>query len=267
MTIRAERLLRTRTAAVRGDVARLLPSLLLAGYGIFILSLLARGVLTWYINPTYVWPSTLAAVVLVGLAATRLARKSQLAACGHDSCCEEDGCGESSPRLWPYFALCVPLLLAALVPPHSLASFSAQQRGLQVAGLSPIHGASSVRRVSLSVDTSSFTLQDWVGALSADPNPRDYLGKPVVLTGMVIHNPASVPPGYIMVLRYQVWCCIADARPVGLVVRDTSQGALKDNQWVKVTGTMGEAPFQGQEIAVVLPKSMVPTKAGDPYMY
>jgi uncharacterized membrane protein YcgQ (UPF0703/DUF1980 family) len=76
-----------------------------------------------------------------------------------------------------------------------------------------------------------------------------------------------MPPGYIMVLRYQVTCCIADARPIGLIVRDTSNGALKDNQWVKVTGIMGAAAYQGQQIAVVLPKRIVPTRAGNPYMY
>jgi uncharacterized repeat protein (TIGR03943 family) len=133
--------------------------------------------------------------------------------------------------------------------------------------MTTIRGAAVVRRVSLSVDTSTFTLQDWAGALSADPNPKDYEGKPVILTGLVLHNPSSMPPGYIMVLRYQVTCCIADARPIGLIVRDTSNGALKDNQWVKVTGIMGAAAYQGQQIAVVLPKRIVPTRAGNPYMY
>src|SRR5437763_10044218 len=118
-----------------------------------------------------------------------------------------------------------------------------------------------MHRVSLSVDTRSFTMQDWVGALSADPNPRDYQGKPVVVSGMVLHSPGSVPPGYIMVIRYQVTCCIADARAVGLVVKDTSSGALKDNQWVSVTGTMGAASDDGQQIAVVLPKGITKIKS------
>jgi uncharacterized repeat protein (TIGR03943 family) len=141
------------------------------------------------------------------------------------------------------------------------------QRGPQLAGLTTIHSTISVSRVSLTMDTRNFSLQDWAGALSADPNPRDYAGKSVDLTGMVLHDPASMPPGYIMVMRYQVWCCIADARPVGLIVRDTSHGALKDSQWVKVTGVMGATSYQGQKIAVVVPKEIRPTKAGNPYMY
>src|SRR5947209_9158668 len=110
------------------------------------------------------------------------------------------------------------------------------------------------------MDTRSFSLQDWAGALSADPNPHDYAGKPVELSGMVLHDPAGVPPGYIMVMRYQVTCCIADARPIGLIVRDTSNGALKDSQWVRVIGAMGATSYQGQKIAVVVTKQLSPTK-------
>lgn len=269
MTIRVERL-RTRSIVARPDLGRLFPGFILLGYGVFILSLFLRNALTLYINPNYVWPTTLAGVVLVTLGLVKVARPGGTAACcATETPCAEDacGCGDPPTRLWPYAALCIPLLLAVLLPPRSLAAFSARQRGLQVAGLGMIHSAVVVSRVSLSVDTKSFTLQDWVGALSADPNPKDYKGKPIVLTGMVMHNPGTAPPGYLMVLRYQITCCIADARAEGLVVRDTSNGALKDGQWVIVRGSMGEVSYQGQDIAVAEPKQIVPTKARNPYMY
>jgi len=267
MTIQIERL-RVRRARARVDLARYAPSLLLAGYGVFILSLYLRGDLTLYINPAYVWPTTTAGVVLLVVAGALLLRKPA-ADCGHDDFvgCDSCGCEQPTTRLWPYAALCIPLLLAALFPPRGLAAFSAQQRGPQIAGFSAIQGMSSVKRVSLSVDTKTFTMQDWVGALSADPNPKDYAGKPVQISGIVLHSSASMPPGYIMVMRYQVTCCIADARPVGLVVKDASHGALQDNQWVKVDGVMSSTKYQGDSITVVSPTSMQRIKAGDPYMY
>jgi len=266
MTIRIERL-QARRAALRVDLARFLPPFLLAGYGVFIVSLFVRHVMTWYINPAYVWPTTAAGVVLLGLAIFAVAHRTDTAGEG-EACCTSDacGCGQPSARLWPYVGLCIPLLLAVVFPPRSLASFAALQRGPEIAGMTTIHGAPTFHRVSLSVDTSTFSLQDWAGALSADPNPRDFMGKPVAITGMVLHSSGSVPPGYLMVLRFQITCCIADARPVGLVVRDTSRGALKDNQWVKVIGRMGAASYQGQKLAVVEPRQIVPTKAGNPYM-
>lgn len=265
MTVRLERA-RLRTTARRVELRTFLPALLLGGYGIFILSLFLRGVMTWYINPAYVPATTLAGGVLLGIAAVGLMRRRTAAceSCGTDCEC---GCTPSSPRLGTYALLSLPLLLALIFPPRGLASFSANERGPQVAGLTAVHGVGTVRRVSLSVDTRSFTMQDWVGALSADPNPRDYKGKPIRVTGMVLHASASVPPGYVMVMRYLVTCCIADARAVGVIVKDTSHGALRDNQWVTVTGTMGAAGYQGQQVAVVEPSSIVPIKSANPYIY
>jgi uncharacterized repeat protein (TIGR03943 family) len=266
MTIGVQRM-GLRRSTVRVEIARFLPSALLAAYGVFILSLFARGVLTWYINPSYVLPTTAAGVVLIGLAALRLLRPPvtgcECAECAEEAC----DCEGASPRIWPYAVMRIPLLIALLFPPRSLAAFSARQRGLQIAGVSTVSNTTAIRRVSLSVDTRSFTMEDWVGALSADPNPRDYLGKPVSVTGMVLHSPASVPPGSIMVIRYLVTCCIADARPVGLIVKDPSHGRLQDNQWVTVNGTMGAAEQDGEKVAVVVPKTWKTVKSGNPYIY
>jgi uncharacterized repeat protein (TIGR03943 family) len=265
MTVRLERS-RARTTALRVDLKPFLPSFLLGGYGIFILSLFVRNVMTWYINPAYVWSTTLAGAVLVGIGAVGLARRQAptCESCGTDCDC---GCGETSPRIWTYALLSLPLALALIFPPRGLAAFSAIERGPQIAGVNAVHGLGAMHRVSLSVDTRSFSMQDWVGALSADPNPRDYKGKPVRVSGMILHASASVPAGYVMVMRYLVTCCIADARPVGVIVKDTSHGALRDNQWVTVTGMMGSANDAGQQVAVVNPTGIVQIKSGNPYIY
>lgn len=261
MTITTERL-RLRHGTTRLELRRFLPTFILAGYGIFIISLFVRHVMTWYINPGYVGPTTFAGAVLLGIAIVRL-RRASAPSCG-DAACK---CDDASPRLGAYGLLLIPLVLAVLFPPRGLAAFSALQRGTQIAGLTTFHGAAPVKRINLTVDTSSFSMQDWVGALSADPNPKDYLGKPVNVSGIVIHSPASVPPGFIMVIRYFVTCCIADARPVGVIVRDTSHGSLQDNQWVTVKGVMAGTSYQGQQVAIVNPKVLQVTKSQDPYIY
>lgn len=67
-------------------------------------------------------------------------------------------------------------------------------------------------------------------------------------------------------MRCLVTCCIADARPVGVIVQDSSHRALKDNQWVIVTGTMSAASDAGQPVTVVKPTTIVPLKIGNPYI-
>ncbi|MGH2442284.1 MAG: TIGR03943 family putative permease subunit [Chloroflexota bacterium] len=265
MTIRAADL-RARGVALRLDIARYLPALILAGYGIFILSLYLRNDLTLYINPSYVLPTTLAGSVLLLLSIVSAVRQRLVSV--SQACDCDDGCCTDAPRkVWPYLVLVIPLALAVLFPPRGLAAFSALQRGPQAAGLGTVHATAAIHHVSLSVDTRQFTMSDWVGALSADPNPKDYKGKPVIVSGLVVHNPAMVPPGYFMVLRYQVTCCIADARPVGLIVKDTSHGAIADNTWVTVTGAMGATTYQNQQMTVVETQKIQRTKAQSPYIY
>lgn len=270
----AERVrLRVRTRHLGLDVAHYLPTVIIAGYGGFILSLFMRNDLTLYINPAYVWPTVLAGAVLIAFSVLRLVKPRAgahegEACCADDTCgCESGSCSSASIRMWPSLVLSIPLFLAIVLPPRSLAAFSAMQRGPQIAGMTSIRGVNTVSHVSLSVDTASFTLQDWAGALSADPNPKDYIGKPVDISGMVLRDPGAVPTGYIMVMRYQVTCCIADARPIGLIVRDPTGSAIKDSQWIKVSGVMGAASYQGQRLVVVEPKRLEIIKAGNPYMY
>jgi uncharacterized repeat protein (TIGR03943 family) len=265
VTVRLERL-RAAQVTIPFDVHRFLASCLLAGYGIFILSLFVRHVMTWYINPAYVGPTTLAGGVLIALSALGLGGGTKSKALND---CADDGCEcvEPAPKLRTYALLTIPLLLALVFPPRGLAVFSANQRGPQIAGLNLLHGPAAIKRVSLSVDTRSFGMADWVGALSADPNPKDYAGKPIIVAGLVLRSPDAVPRGYFMVMRYFITCCIADARPVGLIVRDTTHGVLKEGQWVTVSGSMGSLTTGGQQIAVVEPAKIRVTKAGNPYMY
>lgn len=266
-TVLAERL-RSHGRRLHLNLAAYFPSLLLAGYGLFILSLYFRHVMTLYINPTYVWPTAAAGVALCGLAVITAVRRSSDVHVHDDACdCDSCECEAPSPRIWPYLVLTVPLFLAAAFPPRALQMVSAVQRGPQVAGLTQVHTTFAVKRVGLSVDTSTFSLQDWVGALSSDPNPKDYAGKPVKISGQVLKSSGVAPSGYFMVIRYFVTCCIADARPVGLVVKDTSGGSIQDGQWVIVTGKMGVATNSGDKIAVVDPAQITPTKAGNPYIY
>ena len=116
MTVQIERL-RVMSNRRRVDVAHYAPSLLLAGYGLFVLSLYLRNDLNLYINPMYTWPTVAAGVVLLIISGVRLMGTRTLA-CGHGG---SDGCActEPSVRLWPFLALSAPLLLAALVPPHN----------------------------------------------------------------------------------------------------------------------------------------------------
>ncbi len=73
--------------------------------------------------------------------------------------------------------------------------------------------------------------------IAYDPNPSQYLGHRVSLEGFVYHVP-GLPTNQFILTRYFIFCCIADASPIGILVDDPSGTYYPDNQWVIVNGTL-----------------------------
>lgn len=61
-------------------------------------------------------------------------------------------------------------------------------------------------------------------------------GKDVTMEGFVLKD-ESFPDDVIMVARYIVSCCMADAYPAGFPVKVENTKNFKDGQWISVTGT------------------------------
>jgi putative membrane protein len=79
--------------------------------------------------------------------------------------------------------------------------------------------------------------------------PQLYDGKAVSVTGMVYRD-NTVPPNSFLCYRLIMWCCVADARAVGVLVEHEKASELADRDWVTVTGTVG----QGRLKEVSMPK-------------
>jgi uncharacterized repeat protein (TIGR03943 family) len=79
-------------------------------------------------------------------------------------------------------------------------------------------------------------------AMKFQADPKTYIGKRVSLDGFVYHPP-ELPPNYFILTRYFVFCCIADAYPIGITVRSQDPIQLKNDTWVHVTGVIQTKPF------------------------
>lgn len=69
-------------------------------------------------------------------------------------------------------------------------------------------------------------------------------GRHVVTEGRVFHD-ESWPAGTFGLYRFVVVCCAADAMPVQLVVRPQGAGAVENDDWVRVEGTVGSFDADG----------------------
>jgi putative membrane protein len=110
--------------------------------------------------------------------------------------------------------------------------------------------AQNTSQASYSADDASYyaSVDDAViqkpGELSAaqiavdwDQNKARYLGHNVTIEGFVYHPP-GLPANDFIITRYFIFCCIADAAPLGVAVESPIAATLKNDEWVSVSGVM-----------------------------
>jgi uncharacterized repeat protein (TIGR03943 family) len=124
--------------------------------------------------------------------------------------------------------VCLPVLLALVVPPQALGAFAAARAGGSVPA-----PASSVGFAPLPSSPGPVALEvhDYAERAAWDDG-RTVVGRPVTLTGFVTPD----PDGGWSVTRAVLTCCAADARSYLVHVAGDPTPRAADS-WVRVTGT------------------------------
>lgn len=100
-------------------------------------------------------------------------------------------------------------------------------------------------------------------------NWRHFLGKRVVTVGQ-IYRGKDVPDGYFMLYRFVVSCCMADARPVAVMIRETEETArLPKDNWLKVEGVLEKTKLNESEALSLKLEKLAPLSKneGRRYLY
>lgn len=96
--------------------------------------------------------------------------------------------------------------------------------------------------------------------------PQLFDGKTVSVTGMVYRD-NTVPPNSFLCYRLIMWCCVADARAVGVLIEYDKASELADRSWVRVTGTVGKGRLKEVSIPKVVAVRVENTPAPEvPYL-
>ena len=99
---------------------------------------------------------------------------------------------------------------------------------------------------------------DWIRLVNVYPEPDAYEGESVAVEGFVIH-PDTWPDDYLMVSRFVLTCCAADAYPVGLPVKLTGTTAQADypvDSWLSVTGQIQTEILDGRRQIAIAPTAI-----------
>ncbi len=219
-------------------------------WGLLLLKYWVSGQIYYLLHPDYVWLTVLAFIALFLIAGHQIwihltQRKHrrfsrQPAAMMQHISILPAGLGSG--------ILVAIACLGLLYTPRPFASDIALQRGVTDT-LMMTRSQPQAFRVSNRPEERS--LLDWIRTINVYPEPDEYAGDPVSVEGFVVYPP-ELSNEYLMISRFIITCCAADAYPVGLPVRvegDRSQYAA--DEWFRVEGEMSTETLNGQRQLVI----------------
>lgn len=237
----------SRSVSARWSAGRVAVGLVLGAWAGLFWFLLATGRWALYLSTRTSWLVPVGAGLLTVAALGRFASARV----------QHDPEPLSRRRTWTVGLLTLPVVVILALPPAALTSFALGKRsGFVGAGVS-----TSTQDIA----TGSLTLIDVAAAQTSDSG-LDALetraGERVSFDGFVARF-ADTPADEIMLTRYIVTCCVADATIAQVRVVDVPAGRFQVDQWVRVTGTI--FPL-GREVLVQASDVTGIPQPGRPYL-
>ena len=207
-------------AAARWSPGRVGAGLVLAAWAGLFWFLFVSGRWSLYLSTRTSWLVPVGAVLLTCAAVGRFAS----ARVTHDP--EPLG----TRRTWTLGLMVLPVVVMLALPPAALTSYAVGRRsGFVGAGVSTS---------TSDIATGSLTLID-VAAAQTSTAGLDALerraGEQVTFDGFVTRF-SDTPADEILLTRFIVTCCVADATIAQVRVVDVPAGRFQEDQWVRVTG-------------------------------
>jgi uncharacterized repeat protein (TIGR03943 family) len=243
--------------------------ILLIALGIFLLSRLLNGTLSFYIHPRFNVLTLLTAVGLTALGIGYAIQQRRQSAHVHDDDHEHEHEHSHDVSWAGLLLLALPVVLGLLVEPRPLGASALQNREINVGGGGSLVSSNAPEGSELSViaNAGERNILDWLYLFQRSPDPASFNGEEAHVVGFVYHDERFADTQF-MVSRFTVSCCVADAAPIGLIVEWPDTAVLTPDSWVEVTGTLQAGTFNGVEMPVLVAESVLPTETpSQPYLY
>jgi uncharacterized repeat protein (TIGR03943 family) len=252
---------------------RSLQALLLLLLGLFLGSRLWSGQITWYINTRFLPLTLLGSIGLLILARALFFERGRPPdglpdhASGH---APADGGGQphgppSGATPWGLLVFLLPLVIGLVVPHRPLGSEALANRGLSA--IAPLRAGGGDQPLQLALAPAERTILDWVRAFNLAEDPAAEEGLPADVVGFAYHDP-RLPAGQVLLGRFALTCCVADAMAIGLIVEGEGVDAMTDNSWYRVQGSIYLAGLDGQPIPLIRAEQIEEVPMPEqPYLY
>ncbi len=250
----------------------MLKMMILLGFALFLGAILITGDVTRYVHPRNIPFIAFGAVIMAVIAcfyALELFRP-----------------GHKKTRALPLLFFVVPLLMAFALPAQAFDSESSNvgSVSLQNPGPGSAPAADSGQAEATPAPTApqlsdtgpalqngtvvmeSDNFYPWLETLYDDTGA--YVGKRIEVVGFVYRDADRMGEGAFVPARLMMVCCAADMTPVGLLCLYDGADRLKQDAWVKVTGTVGTTKLDGETIPCIRNAKVEPADApAEDYIY
>ncbi|NMH69068.1 TIGR03943 family protein [Bacillus sp. RO3] len=267
----------------------LIRGIILIGYALLVLKLFLTFHLQNFVAPKMHGYMYFALGVFIVLGAIQIIRgTSSVAAKEHHCDCEGHELPKGFLKSSIVYALFVfPIVVGFLLPDNLLDSSVAAKRGVKVGNTlfstPPASDSNGINQDESNEDRMSsmeptldpydeFPLEkdfdklkeivnesekifvrdeQYIQTLSlVDESLDNHVGKEIQLTGFV-YKDEGFSEDELVISRFSVTCCVADASVYGLLARDSELSKLEPDTWINVSGVIDKVDFNGQEMPVL----------------
>jgi putative membrane protein len=249
------------------------------GLAVLLVQLIITGELSLFVNPRFTWLIVASVLILVLLGLVQLwnMKGSELHRIG----------------AWGYLVLLLPMAMYLLIPPKALDASIASKKGVSYLSAKSVNEQQQKKSAPSSAsDTNADPLavpedpyKKFIPQLQREPvihlsqetyadyyntlnfYPQQFKGKKIKLKGFVYRDD-TMKKNQLVVGRFSVTCCTADAIVIGFLTEGAKTATLKDNDWVEVTGSLDVGMYDGVDMPVIKLEAVEKVKPlKDPYIY
>jgi uncharacterized repeat protein (TIGR03943 family) len=244
-----------------------LQAVILSLLGLFFIYQILSSRITWYINARFFPLVLFGAVVLLVLARVISHDRSGDQDHQHDhQAHEEHDHDHSSHRSsWALVLISLPLLIGVFFPHRPLGSEVLENRGVSITA--PLRASDAGKPLQLELAPTERSILDWIRIVTISEDPTSYEGQSADVAGFAYRDP-RLESGQILLGRFIVTCCVADATAIALMVEGEGIDEMIENQWYRIRGHVFKTVLEGQVMPVIQADQIeeIPMPE-EPYLY
>ncbi|MGO4889972.1 TIGR03943 family putative permease subunit [Anaerobacillus sp. MEB173] len=239
---------------IRIQLRQLFKAFVLLLFAVFIFVLHETGEISRFINPNYIYFSQIASVLFLFLFFIQVTRiftslEHDHSQCGPWGCNHDHGnVGRLSLRaIIGYGIIIVPLVTGFVLPYKDFGAAEAQKRGVSYS-VHHDHGElrdheffPQEKDILKIIDEPvlNFDNINYANYLTAITTyPEGFVGKSIELAGFILEDDFHVNTKRMVITRFLVTHCVADAHAAGLVIEDGFSLGMKENSWIRLIGKL-----------------------------